>query len=107
MAALPLWAVRFLAGNGLKAGRTHVLPIVAEAQQGSPVGELKSVKIQTSTDDGKTWRAAPLRSTGGGKFAAVVYVPDGSTYVSVRAQATDSKGNTVQETITRAYKVSR
>ena len=107
IAALPLWAVRFLPGNELKAGRTHVLPIVAEAQQGSPVGQLKSVKVQTSTDDGKTWRAAPLRSTGGGRFAAVVAVPDGSTYVSVRAQAADSKGNTVQETITRAYKVTR
>ncbi len=109
--ALPLWAVRFLPGvddhNVLKTGRTHVLPIVAQAQHGAAVGQLKTVKVQTSTDDGKTWRTAPVRSTGAGKFAAVVTVPDGSTYVSVRAQAADSKGNTVQETITRAYKIAR
>ena len=91
----------------LKTGRTHVLPIVAQAQHGAAVGQLKTVKVQTSTDDGKTWRNAPVRSTGAGKFAAVVTVPDGSTYVSVRAQAADSKGNTVQETITRAYKIAR
>ncbi|QNE19074.1 S8 family peptidase [Kribbella qitaiheensis] len=109
--ALPLWAVRFLPGvdghNVLRTGRTHVLPIVAQAQQGSAVGKLKTVKVQTSTDDGKTWLTAPVRTTAAGKFAAVVTVPDGATYVSVRAQAADSKGNTVQETITRAYKVAR
>jgi hypothetical protein len=93
--------------NVLKTGAKHVLPIFVQAQQGSSVGQLKTLRVQTSTDDGKTWRTAPVRATAAGRFAAVVTVPDGATYMSVRAQAADSEGNTVQETITRAYKVSR
>lgn len=108
---LPLWAIRFLPAvddhNVLRTGRTHVLPVVAEARPDSTVGRLRAPTVQTSTDDGKTWRTAPVRSTGTNRFAATVTVPAGATYVSVRTAAADTAGNTVHETITRAYKVAR
>lgn len=108
---LPLWAIRFHPAvddhNVLHAGGgTHTLPVVMETQQGSAVGALTGLTVQTSTDDGQTWRDAPARTTGTNAFAAQVTVPEGAAYVSVKAQATDSLGNTVKETITRAYKVS-
>ncbi len=109
--ALPLWALRFRPAlddhNVLRTGPTHLLPILAEPQHGSAVGRLTGLTIQTSTDDGKTWRATPVQPTGANKFAAVVTVPDGASHISIKAQAADSKGNTVNETITRAYKVTR
>ena len=108
---LPLWAIRLRPAvdrhNVLRTGPTHLLPVLAVAQHGSAVGRLAGLTIQTSTDDGETWRAAPVRPTGTNQFAAVVTVPDDASYVSVKAHATDSRGNAVNETITRAYKVTR
>ena len=107
---LPLWAVRFTPAvddhNVLRTGRTHLLPVLAEAQYGSAVGNLTALTVRTSTDDGKTWHRAPLRPTGRNAFAAVVTVPEGASHVSLQARATDSHGNTVEETITRAYRVN-
>ncbi|ADB35176.1 peptidase S8 and S53 subtilisin kexin sedolisin [Kribbella flavida DSM 17836] len=109
--ALPLWALRFTPAvddhNVLRTGRTHLVPVVAQAQSGSAVGTLRAPSVQASTDDGKTWRTASVRSTGAGRYVAVVTVPQAASYVSLRARAADSRGNTVEQEITRAYKTGR
>ncbi|WP_112243316.1 hypothetical protein [Kribbella monticola] len=109
--ALPLWAVRFAPPvddhNTLRSGPTHALPIVVEAQRDAAVGKLTTLTVQTSTDDGKTWQDAPVTASAAGKYTAVVSVPVDASSVSLRTRAADSLGNTVDETITRAYKVTR
>jgi hypothetical protein len=55
-----------------------------------------------SYDDGKTWKQARVEREGDGGEAQVRH-PNGSGFVSVKAAATDSRGNTVEQTIIRAY----
>jgi hypothetical protein len=60
----------------------------------------RSLSVQVSYDDGKTWKAAPV-------IAGVVVLnhPKGPGFVSLRARATDVQGNTLEQTVIRAYKI--
>ncbi|MGI5519881.1 hypothetical protein ACQEUX_02860 [Micromonospora sp. CA-259024] len=69
------------------------------AQPGSQAGKLVSRSVEASFDDGVTWRPVPV--TDG---AVVVPQPVGSGFVSLRAKAADSEGNTVEQTVIRAYR---
>jgi len=55
-----------------------------------------------SFDGGRTWRPAQVRATGHGRFRAVFTAPR-SAGVTLRVTAADSAGNSLSETITRAY----
>jgi len=57
-----------------------------------------------SYDDGRTWKHVVVLGPLGEKAVAVVPSPRGSGFVSLRASATDTAGNTVRETIVRAYR---
>ncbi|GAA0602717.1 S8 family serine peptidase [Kribbella sandramycini] len=108
---LPVWAVRFRPAvdvhNVLRSGPSHQLPISVEHVPGTPVGKLRSLAVQTSTDNGVTWQEAKLRALGNGKYTAAVPTPAGATSVWLKAKAVDSKGNAVEQVIERAYKVAR
>lgn len=54
-----------------------------------------------SYDDGATWVVAPVV-----KGAAVVRHPQGQGFVSLRATASDTAGNTVTQTVIHAYRYS-
>ena len=56
-----------------------------------------------SYDDGRTWRPVRLTGSGGDRVAHLRH-PDRPGSVSLRAEATDTAGNTVQQTIVRAYR---
>nr|WP_157528526.1 hypothetical protein [Kibdelosporangium sp. MJ126-NF4]CEL19149.1 hypothetical protein [Kibdelosporangium sp. MJ126-NF4] len=56
-----------------------------------------------STDDGTTWRSAPLVQAHGQWWAVVWNPADG--FVSLRAQASYPDGNAVSQTVIRAYRV--
>jgi subtilisin family serine protease len=105
---LPLTAVRF-APQGLddhnraKPGSTIRLPIRAERNPGAPAATVKSLRLETSADDGATWTPVPVKATRAGWTAQVVNPSAGS--VSLRATATDSNGDTVTQTIRRAYAI--
>ncbi|SDT77172.1 S8 family serine peptidase [Actinoplanes derwentensis] len=58
--------------------------------------ELKSLKVEISTDDGRVWR--PALVTGG-----TALVRPGKSPVSLRVTATDTTGNTLKQTVIRAY----
>lgn len=107
---LPLWSVSFLpalsAAGTAPAGTTFTFPATAAAQPGSTASGLRSLTVQFSTDDGATWTDATVTRAG---LSATVQVthPNVTGTVSLRATAVDDAGNSVTETIIRAYRIAR
>ncbi|HKD97857.1 MAG TPA: S8 family serine peptidase [Micromonosporaceae bacterium] len=104
---IPVNAVRFLPDlsgtNTAPAGRVLAVPVEVQSQPGAPVS-VRSLTVQVSYDDGVTWHEVTV-SRSGASAVAVVRSP-ASGFVSLRATATNSGGNSVTETIIRAYGVS-
>jgi hypothetical protein len=90
--------------NRAPAGIPYVIPVVVEHQPGAATADLTTLNMDVSYDDGKTWRAASLTKTNERWFASVRH-PASSGFVSLRAKAADASGNTVEETIIRAYEI--
>ncbi|MBB5869706.1 subtilisin family serine protease [Allocatelliglobosispora scoriae] len=61
-------------------------------------GKIGQTTVAVSFDDGKTWKNVPFI---GGK--ALFFTPPGATFVSLRATAKDSAGNSVSQEVIRAY----
>lgn len=61
-----------------------------------------TVRLWWSANDGETWTEARIRNG-----VAVVDAPWGTEAVSLRAEVTDAAGNTLTETVERAYTVKR
>ncbi|MEE6261081.1 S8 family serine peptidase [Plantactinospora sonchi] len=101
---LPVSTVRFAPrvdnDNTAPAGQTGTVPVTVTAQPDSPAGANQSLTVEVSYDDGKTW--APVEVTAG---QAVLRHPENAGYVSLRANATDTAGNTVSQTVIRAYRI--
>ncbi|HZN77934.1 MAG TPA: S8 family serine peptidase [Micromonosporaceae bacterium] len=106
---LPLSAVRFLPRldnrNTAPAGHLWPVPIEVQRQPGSAAGPVRTLVVEVSYDDGATWRKVPVVRVGQNATAFLIH-PSGSGYVSLRAFATDTAGNTVRETIIRAYRIA-
>jgi hypothetical protein len=75
------------------------VPISVTPQPGSDAGTLASVTVEASFDDGATWRRVPV--VGG---AMKIQHPRGNGFVSLRTSVTDSDGNTMSQTVVRAYR---
>ncbi|MFC6017313.1 S8 family serine peptidase [Plantactinospora solaniradicis] len=101
---LPVSTVRFSprvdSDNSTPAGQTGTIPVSVTAQPESGAGANESLSVEVSYDDGVTW--APAEVTAG---QAVLRHPAAPGYVSLRASATDTAGNTVTQTVIRAYKI--
>ncbi|MFC4530443.1 S8 family serine peptidase [Sphaerisporangium dianthi] len=65
-------------------------------------GAIRSVTLEVSYDDGATWHKAGLRKDGAG-WSTRLDAPARASYVTLRAAAADARGNTVAQTITRAF----
>jgi hypothetical protein len=100
---LDLSAVRFTPAlddnNTAPAGRRFTVPILVQAQEGSSGGRNRSVTVDVSYDDGATW--LPTRVD---RQCVTLQHPRGTGFVSFRTRATDARGNTVEQTIIRAYR---
>lgn len=81
------------------------LNLTANHQNGSTASAVGQVSVQVSYDDGATWLPASTRSTGNGTFRATYLHPAQGQYVSLRVTASDSAGNSVQQTLVRAYRL--
>ncbi|KUJ66770.1 peptidase S8 [Streptomyces albus subsp. albus] len=97
---LPASVVRFTpalaADSTAKAGATVKVPVTVK---GSAAGRnLKSLTVYVSYDEGKHWKKLAVS---GGKVT--VKNPRAGGSVSFRADAADKQGNTVSQTIYRAY----
>jgi hypothetical protein len=67
--------------------------------------KVKTLTVEVSTDDGRTWRNSPLVPSIDG-WKATATNPAGGA-VSLRATAIDAEGNKVEQTIIRSYLVNR
>ncbi len=58
--------------------------------------------VEVSYDDGRTWQEVPVRA---GR-TLVLRHPVGDGYVSLRSLGADADGNTLEQTLIRAYRFS-
>lgn len=66
--------------------------------------EVEEVRAWLSYDDGQTWQERPVRSVGGD----LVMLADhrrGGGYASIKVEARDSDGNSVEQEVIRAYQL--
>jgi subtilisin family serine protease len=106
---LPLSSIRFTPSldkaNTAPAGRMYAIPLEVLRQSGSAAGRVRTVVVEASFDDGTTWTT--LSVIRGGQYGvALIRHPAQPGFVSLRANATDSAGNTVTETVIRAYRIA-
>lgn len=106
--ALSLLAVRYAPvvdlTNAAPAGRQVRIPVTVERQDGSPPASVTALTVEVSTDDGATWQPPGAFVKKGDAWELTVANP-GRGHVSLRARATDSAGNSVTQTVIRAYRV--
>ncbi|MFD0594479.1 S8 family serine peptidase [Catellatospora coxensis] len=85
--------------NTARAGRTMAIPVVLDRHASSaPCGRLG---VEASYDDGRTWTRLPVLWG-----TAFISHPKRAGFVSLRLTAADTAGNTVTETILRAYRIA-
>ncbi|MEU4620121.1 hypothetical protein AB0G04_09065 [Actinoplanes sp. NPDC023801] len=103
---LPLAAVRFTprldADNRAPGGCRFEVPLQVQWQHEAAHGTVRSLSVQASYDDGRTWQNATLRGSGEQR-TAVLNHPHTARHVSLRATVVDSDGNRVDQTVKRAY----
>ncbi|MEV7094848.1 S8 family serine peptidase [Amycolatopsis sp. NPDC051045] len=87
------------------AGKPFVLALTAQRQPGAGEFRLAELRVETSADDGTTWRSVPAVRLGNGGFA-VVPNPPGEGFVSLRITARDTEGNALTQTVIRAYQTT-
>jgi hypothetical protein len=106
--ALPLSTVHFapkLDGDQSAAsGQVVEFHVSVRRQPDAAQTDLAALTVDVSYDDGGTWQPVTLRRDGD-RWLATVTHPDVAGYVSLRATATDSAGNTVKQRIVRAYRI--
>ena len=102
---LPISTVRFSPPvdpeNVAPAGRPFMIPVQVVRGSAQPN---RVLTVEFSADDGKTWQAATVTGAGDKRTVRVTN-PAGPGYVSLRAHATDTAGNTAVITAIRAYAV--
>ena len=105
---LPVMAVRFGPtldeDNTARAGRAFVLPIWVQRQARTAPAAVTDLDLEVSYDDGATWRSVPV-TLAGNVGQAVLQHPASASFVSLRAAASDSAGDSVRQTILRAYRL--
>ncbi|SNT50428.1 PA domain-containing protein [Actinacidiphila glaucinigra] len=99
---LPLVQLDYRIGTDAagRAGRHDSLSVTAaHLSRASLAGKIGAVGLELSYDDGRTWRKAACGSDGRFRLDA----PGKASFVSLRASAKDSAGNSVQQTVIRAF----
>jgi hypothetical protein len=104
---VPLVFASYDFGAGLTgqvaAGGTHTFTFSAFHQADEAGPPITGAVAQVSFDDGSTWTPAAVTSQGDGNYSVSVSQPAASGYVSVRVTLTDAAGDTLRQTIIRAY----
>ncbi|MEU3632333.1 serine protease [Streptomyces fradiae] len=98
---LPLSTVRFsppLDATGTATADTPVrVPVTVEGAAAN--GRVRSLKVSVSTDGGASWTRLPVEDG-----AVMIHNPRAGTGVSLRAELTDTAGNTLEQTLVDAYR---
>ncbi|WP_405099596.1 S8 family peptidase [Micromonospora sp. NBC_01412] len=94
--------------NTARAGRAQVITVSGYGESYTdPAARLTSLTAEASYDSGATWhRVTAVKVNGKGNYKLIMKHPalkrtDGT--VSLRVNATDNDGNTIKQTIERAY----
>ena len=94
-----------LAGR-LAGGRKQTIGLKAsQPPRVSGAGTVSSASLQVSYDGGATWRMVTLTKQATGSWSAKIRPPAKAGYLTVRAEASDSLGNSVTQEVVRAAKV--
>ncbi|MEJ3742588.1 S8 family serine peptidase [Actinomycetes bacterium KLBMP 9797] len=105
---LPLMVTRFQPNlddrNRAPSGTAYSFPVVIDRQPGVTAPALQSLAVSVSYDDGATWQPATVSGSGDARTVTVTH-PAGDGFVSLRSQAQDAGGNTVDQTVIRAYRL--
>ncbi|ACU38050.1 S8 family serine peptidase [Actinosynnema mirum] len=103
--AVPLLAVRFAPDldqrNRAPRGRVTI-PVSVQRNGSADVSDVRRPSVEVSYDDGRTWRAAPV-SGRDGEWSVTTASPPGAVFASLRSSTSDSSGNSLVQTIIRAY----
>ncbi|TMR01063.1 hypothetical protein ETD83_15520 [Actinomadura soli] len=84
------------------SGRTFPLTVAVERATGGSA--VTSISLQASFNDGASWVTVPLTAGGTDRWTANVAHPfTHNGFVALRFNASDGSGNSVQQTVTRAY----
>ncbi|MBB4681518.1 S8 family peptidase [Crossiella cryophila] len=106
---LPLLAIRATGQvddhNRAPAGLPYLLHLTAHHQPGAPAAPLTALSAEVSYDDGATWRKAPVLRFGNSGYTLLNH-PPGNGFATLRLAATDAGGNSVTQTVFRAYALS-
>ncbi|MFY1621921.1 hypothetical protein ACN261_21160 [Micromonospora sp. WMMD723] len=106
-ARLPVMVVRYdppLDRNAsAPAGKRFEVPLRILGNEGVTVAP-KQVTVQVSYDDGRTWQPATVRAAGA-NWTATLQHPRTGGYVSLRTSVTDRQGDSVDQTVIRAYRL--
>lgn len=94
-------------GNQAPAAGPYTFTLEAASHVGAPTGKpVLLVAMSYSTDDGATWQQAVVVPQGNGRWAVTAAHPELAAtngYVWLRTEARDGAGNTVTQTMQRAY----
>jgi hypothetical protein len=103
----PVSAIRFLPtldeSNSARAGRQFLVPVLSQRNGTGETSRPRSLTVEVSYDEGKTWTEADTLLN----VVAVLRHPADAESVSLRATATDRAGNSVTQTVIRAYKLRK
>ncbi len=94
------------ARNTVTRSGAYGVDVTVRAPDGVPVPHGVKARVQVSHDDGRTWRTADVRDRGHGTFRATVdraHHRGGTSYVTIRVTAEDRAGNSVRQTVSRAW----
>ncbi len=84
--------------NAAPAGQRFLVPVALQ-RNGGATERPRDLTVEASYDEGKTWQRTPVLLN----TVAVLDHPANAETVSLRASGSDRAGNTVRQTIIRAY----
>jgi hypothetical protein len=90
--------------NTAKAGNLIVLPVRIQRNPGSAAAKVTEVTVESSFDDGVTWRDVPV-FPGDEIWYGLETNSAAPGFASLRVTATDDAGNKVEQTIVHAYRI--
>lgn len=92
--------------NKADAGRRTSVDLTARPQDGLAGLKIDRLAAWVSYDDGRTWTDVQVVNRGDGRFRAVIDHPRldrTNGFVALRVRAVDAGGNSVDQTVLRAY----
>lgn len=98
-------------GSKAKAGAPFTVDFTVSGQEHAPAPAGLAATVELSYDDGQTWTAAQdAHAEDNGRFTVGITHPDLEStngFVSLRVKAHDNAGNSVTQTLVRAYGLTR